>query len=78
MLKLFYLENCPYCKKAFQYIEKHNKQYNVQIELIEERKQEEIANTYDYYYVPCFYKDEVKIHEGAITEKQVIEILKNA
>ena len=39
MLKLFYLENCPYCKKAFQYIEKHNKQYNVQIELIEERKQ---------------------------------------
>lgn len=78
MLKLFYLKNCPYCKKAFTYIEKHNKQYHVEIELIEETEQAELANTYDYYYVPCFFKGNEKIHEGAITEEQVINILKNA
>jgi len=77
-MKLFYLKNCPYCKEAFRYLEKHNKEYNVHIELIEETEQAELANSYDYYYVPCFFKGTQKIHEGAITEQQVIDILKNA
>lgn len=78
MLTLFYLKNCPYCKEAFKYIEKHNKEYNVKIEMIEESEQVERANSYDYYYVPCFYKGKDKIHEGAVTEEKIIEILKNA
>ena len=78
MLTLFYLKNCPYCKKAIKYIEKHNKTYHVEINMIEESEQDELANQYDYYYVPCFYKGNEKLHEGAISEKEVLEILKNA
>lgn len=39
-VKLFYLRECPFCKKAFRYIqqakEKHPELAQVEIELIEE------------------------------------------
>ena len=80
-IKLFYLKNCPFCKKAFLYIENLKKQtvYKpIEIELIEESEQAALANQYDYYYVPTFYIDNVKIHEGGIFENEVEEIFKKA
>ena len=78
-LKIFYQERCPFCKKAFRYIEElkeENPAYrNITPVCIEETIEEEYANSYDYYYVPTFYIDEVKVHEGGIMKEEVKEIL---
>ena len=80
-IKLFYLKDCPFCKKAFTYIDGLKKQdsyKDIEFELIEESEQAELADQYDYYYVPTFYIDEEKIHEGGIFPNEVEEILKKA
>lgn len=81
-VKLFYLQHCPFCKKAFRYIEeakaRHPELADLEIELIEESEQAEVANRYDYYYVPTFYVDEQKVHEGGIFAEEVEQILLSA
>ena len=78
-LKIFYQEKCPFCKRAFRYIEElkeENSAYkNIVPICIEETIEEEYANSYDYYYVPTFYINEVKVHEGGIMKEEVKEIL---
>lgn len=77
-VKAFYIESCPHCKKAFKLIDElkaKNPDYaKVEIEYIDENKEVKIANTYDYYYVPTFYVDDVKIHEGVPTEEKIKEV----
>lgn len=69
-VKLFYLKNCPFCKKALRYIEEaraaHPELAAVEIEMIEESEQPEVADRFDYYYVPTFYVGGEKVHEGGI------------
>ena len=81
-VKLFYLKSCPFCKKALRYIEELKTQYaelaNVEIELIEESEQMALAEKYDYYYVPTFYVDGKKEHEGGIFPDEVEQILRKA
>jgi len=79
--KLFILNNCPYCKQALQYLNEYQQEEiykDIVIEKIEEREQKEIADQYDYYYVPSFYIDEKKVHEGAVTKEIVKNILEQA
>lgn len=81
-VKLFYLRNCPYCKKALSYIEEACQAEpalrDVKIEMIEESEQPEVADKFDYYYVPCFYVDGKKVHEGGIWPDEVKEVLHKA
>lgn len=81
-VKLFYLKNCPFCKKAISYIEslkaQHQELAQVEIEMIEESEQKELADSFDYYYVPTFYVAGEKIHEGGIYPEEVEEILRKA
>lgn len=81
-VKLFYLRTCPFCKKALRYIEEaraaHRELEAVQIEMIEESDEPEVADTFDYYYVPTFYVDGVKVHEGGIYPEEVAKILRSA
>jgi len=80
-IKLFILNNCPYCKQALQYLNEYQQEEiykDIVIEKIEEREQKEIADQYDYYYVPSFYIDEKKVHEGAVTKEIVKNILEQA
>ncbi|MDR3308967.1 MAG: thioredoxin family protein [Tannerella sp.] len=80
-IKLFYLRDCPFCKKAFAYIDELKKQEaykNIEIETIEESEYPEIADAYDYYYVPTFYIDGEKVHEGGIFPNEVEELFKKA
>lgn len=76
---IFYQERCPFCKRAFQFIEelkRENPQYNnIEIETIEETQQSDFADTFDYYYVPTFYIENVKMHEGGIYKEEVKKIL---
>ena len=81
-VKLFYLKNCPFCKKALRYIEEaraaHPELAAVGIEMIEESEQPELADTFDYYCVPTFYVGGVKVHEGGVYPEEVEKILRSA
>lgn len=81
-VKLFYLRECPFCKKALRYIEqakaKHSELADIEIEMIEESEQADVANQYDYYYVPTFYIAGEKVHEGGIFPDEVEQILRQA
>ncbi|MCJ7689769.1 MAG: thioredoxin family protein [Clostridiaceae bacterium] len=72
---MFVTEWCPYCKKALAYMDatqKQNPQYaDIVIKIIDEELHPEIAKNYTYYYVPTYYVDGVKVHEGA-TSKNII------
>ncbi len=78
-LTLFYLAHCPFCKRALQYIEEwkqtHPEYATLEIELIEESEHPDIADRYDYYYVPTFYLGEEKLHEGGIYREEVDALL---
>lgn len=77
-MKLFYLKNCPYCRQALAWIQELYQQdmkyQRIPLEMIEESEQSELADTYDYYYVPCFFEGTKKLHEGAITKETIQKI----
>ena len=81
-VKLFYLKNCPFCKNALRYIEEaraaHPELAAVGIEMIEESEQPEVADRYDYYYVPTFYVGGEKVHEGGIYPEELERVLRRA
>lgn len=81
-ITLFYLEKCPFCKKAFRFIEELQTEYpelkTVEIHTIEESRQPDVANQYDYYYVPTFYLEGEKLHEGGIFKPEVEALLRKA
>lgn len=77
-LTIFHLQHCPHCQKARMLLEKlqqENPYASVELEWVDEQKESERANRYDYYYVPCFYAGEEKLHEGKVTEEIIREVL---
>lgn len=66
-LKIFYLESCPYCRKAMdavQELKRESSDYEkVNIKWIEETIHPEIADNYDYYRVPSIFFGEEKLYE---------------
>ncbi len=78
----FMMKTCPYCQQAISWLEEirnENEKYkDVEIEMIDERLQPEIADKYDYYYVPTFYVDGVKVHEGAAVKDDIRRVLESA
>ncbi len=79
-LKLFILPNCPYCLEVLGWIKElkaENPQYSaIDITLIDEKVKSELAAQYDYYYVPTFFLENVKLHEGGATKEKVNAIFK--
>lgn len=75
----FYLDGCPYCRRADKMLEKliaSTAEYaHLEIHRIDENKNAEYADLFDYFYVPCFYVDGVKMHEGIATEEKIKAIL---
>jgi len=81
-VKMFMMETCPHCKKAFLLMEelcRENPEYEaVKIEKIDERKQADYAAQFDYYYVPTFYVGGVKMHEGSPTKEALKKVFAEA
>ena len=81
-VQLFYLRNCPFCRRAFAYIEAAQRQHPelaaIPIERIEESEEPDVAARYDYYYVPTLYIDGVKVHEGALYPDEAEPLLRKA
>ena len=46
--------------------------------MVDEAAEPAYADTFDYYYVPCYYVDGVKVHEGGIYPDEVEAILRKA
>ena len=68
MIKLFYLTHCPYCKNAFKAIEELKSEdpryIDVRMETVEESERPDIAEKYDYYYVPTMFLNGQKLYEA--------------
>ena len=64
-LTYFYLKSCPYCRRADEMIARLMQEEpafrEVETEKIEETEHPEIAETYDYWYVPCFFLGKEKL-----------------
>jgi len=77
-LTLFILHDCPFCKRALQYIkelkEEHPEYKTIELDIIDEQEQKALADSFDYYYVPTFYLGKKKLHEGGIYKNEVKEI----
>lgn len=77
----FYLQSCPYCKRAEKFLQgllAQPRYSEITMEMIEESRQRDYARQFEYYYVPCFYVDGVKIHEGAADKNDIIKVLESA
>ena len=74
-LTLFILADCPFCKRALKYIDELKKEYpefqSIELDIIEEDKQEAPDSSYEYYYVPTFFLGKEKLHEGGIYKEEV-------
>lgn len=81
-VKMMVLENCSYCQQAFAYIDelKHEelRYRTIEIEVIDEEKEEEKTRGYDYWYVPTFFVNNQKIHEGVPTKESIQAVLEEA
>jgi glutaredoxin len=79
---MFMTSWCPYCKKANQMIEQvciENPEFRaVSITMIDEDKERKYADTFDYYRVPTFYVDGVKVHEGAADLESIRRVFETA
>ncbi|MBU3180767.1 glutaredoxin domain-containing protein [Clostridium psychrophilum] len=79
---MFVTEWCPYCKKALAWMEnikKQNPQYaDIEVKIIDEELRPDIAKQYTYYYVPTYYVDGIKIHEGVVSKNIVNKIFEKA
>ena len=81
-VKMMVLEHCPHCRKASEYIDElkqENMLYrNVEIEVIDEVKDEAKTRGYDYWYVPAFFVNNQKIHEGVPSKESIQAVLEEA
>lgn len=79
---MMYLKNCPYCKQAMKWMEElfqENPAYkDIEITYIEESEQPQIADSLDYWYVPTYFVDGIKLHEGAATKDKIKAVLEDA
>jgi glutaredoxin len=79
---MFMTSWCPHCKRAFSLIDQvraENDAYkDVEIITVDEEKEKKYADQFDYYLVPTFYVDGVKVHEGAADADCIRKVFKKA
>ncbi len=84
---LFHFESCPYCQQARQWLKELQQEQpelaKVQVEMIDEKLEPQrvadfLKQGHSYYYVPTFYVDGVKAHEGVATKQIVEDVLRSA
>ncbi|WP_281677609.1 glutaredoxin family protein [Eggerthia catenaformis] len=82
-ITMFYLDDCGYCHKAHKALEElyaENPDYEkIEIHAVEESKEPEFADKFDYYATPTFYVDDQKVFEAHIgmTYEQIKKEVKN-
>jgi len=77
-LRMFIQQQCPYCKAALRnlsFLMQEAIFSDIELETIDELIEGTLAASYDYHYVPTFYYQERKLHEGAVSKEELREIL---
>ena len=81
-VKMMIQDTCPHCRHAFELMDelkKEHPEYNqVEIEVIDENREAGKTQGYDYWYVPTFFVDDVKVHEVVTTKEKVDRVFKEA
>ena len=79
---MFTMEDCPYCRQALRWMDELTRDFpeyaEIEIEKIDETVYPEIADRYDYYYVPTYYVGNEKLHEGIATKEKVQRVFECA
>lgn len=79
---LFVLKNCPHCRLALAFQEElfaaHPQWRDIPLRIVDEAAEAAYADTFDYYYVPCYYVDGVKVHEGHAEREDVANVFRTA
>jgi len=67
-ITLFHLDHCPYCRNARRALEEltaENPAYGeIAIDWVEESREPDRANAYDYYHVPTIFHGDEKLYEA--------------
>jgi glutaredoxin len=78
----FYLNGCPYCHQADKLISElisENPEFaGININKIEESRNSALANSYDYYYVPCLWIEKTKLMEGVPSKEKIRSVFNKA
>lgn len=81
-LLYFKLKHCPYCKRAdamLAQLRLEDERYaQVPITIVDEGQEPELADAYDYYYVPAFFLGKRRLFSGVPTLKDVQSVLEEA
>lgn len=79
---LFELPLCPHCLRARRFQEElfqlHPSWRDIPLRVVDESRQRSFADSYDYYYVPAYFVDGKKVHEGRITREDVERVFRLA
>ena len=81
-IKMFMFDGCPHCRRAQELIDEilkaHPEYAKVPVEIIDERLHPEIADKYDYYYVPTLFVGGEKLMEGAPSREAIEKVFARA
>lgn len=79
---MFQLANCPHCRLAHQWMDELFDEYpewkEIPLRVVDEREEPALADAYEYYYVPTFYVDGRKLHEGHAEKPDVEKVFRAA
>lgn len=71
-------DECPHCQLALKLMDEltaENPEYaKLDIKMINERREPELADQYDYWYVPTYYIGDEKVHEGHAERENVQKV----
>lgn len=79
----FCLDSCPDCQKTDRWVAEicavmpELKPAAESFLRVEESRQKELADAFDYEYVPAFFADGFKLHEGIPSKRAVLGILQD-
>ena len=80
--RLFILPDCPYCRRVLAWQEEllaAQPLYRpLAPRIADESRQKELTQGFDYYYVPCYFMGDKKLHEGACTKEKIRKVLDTA
>ena len=81
-LTLFTMRGCPHCRMAREYMrelcQEDPRYARGPVNEIDENENAALADSYDYYYVPCYFMGDKKLHEGACTKEKIRKVLDTA
>lgn len=79
---MFTMASCPYCRNAHRWMDEilaeHPEYGKIEMQIVDEVQNSAFANKFDYWYVPTYYVDGVKVHEGVPTKEIVQGVYQKA